>query len=229
MNRNYIFAGAAVLTAAAIGVAAYLYFKKSSAEETDPSDEIPVAYSYDEALQKAKEKIAAGDKDDRVKLVPAIDWITSVNAQDIKNYNSIASEYDTESEIDPDDIPTEDSDTDDGVSDNADWPVADDAENAVIAEENYIPIHDEDLGKFYRISEDKYRFENLSEYAKVTGIYNAKGHALMLDKLGMYTPETELFRRVATIVDEGEEEYADALYFTCPTKKMDVKVIIDLG
>ena len=228
--------GVAVLQLTAYGM--YVAYLRKRLKESDTSDDYETAYSYEEAVEKAKEKAAAGEKDARVKLIPTVTW------SDLKSgnvsYNAIASEYDTSSdESIPDDwwVDAFGKDEDgDNVVISSDEYITDYAtlsgfksEEAVKETAIYIPMHDEDVGKFYRISEDTYRFENITEHGKANGIYNAKGHVLMLDKLGMYAPDTELFRRVATIVDEDEEDYADALYFTNPSDNLDVKVQIDLN
>lgn len=211
------------------------------------------AYSYEEAVKKAREKINAGIKDDRVRLVPTLEKpnlkVQAIKQADMKNYNTIASEYDTV--FDDMDLTVVEDDNKINLVADSKWDVNwweqdvesdestepkyaephDDlppSEEAVKADDYiWVPMRDDDIGSYFRISEDKYKHENL-DFAKEQGVFNAENKALMLANQGILGPETELFRRTATIVFENEEDFADAVYFQNIAKKVDVKITVQM-
>lgn len=244
--------------AAVIGCVAYYIWRKKKHPKREIGSvggaQYDTAYSYEEAVKKAREKINAGLKDDRVRLVPTLEKpnlkIQAVKQEDMKNYNTLASEYD--SIFDNVDLTVvDDSDTEPGLTVEPTWDTewwhdldndddvqpkyaepAEDLtpekrEEAVKAENVWVPMRDDDLGAYFRISEDKYKHENL-EFAKEQGVFNAENKALMLANQGILGPETELFRRVATLVFEDEEDFADAVFFENISKKIDVKITVQM-
>lgn len=233
MDRKYILiAGATISAVGAVSLYLYGKYKGKSVEYVSAKDKYETAYSYEEAVQKAREKVKNGQKDVKVRLVPTLEKpaldLTPVKESDMVNYSKIASEYSTEEDPDGNlsDNWWEDAfDKDEDILPIEEQP---EVETAVEAPNVWIPMRDDDIGSYFRISEDKYKHYNM-DFAKENGIFNAENKALMLANEGILDSSTELFRRVATIVfEDDEEDFADALYFENPVKKLDVKITVQM-
>lgn len=188
-----------------VGTAVGLYLKnKAGTDDLEPADpDAEVAYTYEEAVEKAKAKIEG-----KVKLVPQEDKpdLNSYKPDPAarKAYHKIVEPYQTGSDVEDDREPVEETVEPDEVAVEP-WP-------------------DEEDGEFMRISEDKFKFEN-PFHDKLVGTY-FENDAVIGGWNEELEPvdEEELVRRLATLCLEPEHD--GSYYFSNPDEETDYEIVV---
>lgn len=201
-------------------VGIFVHFMRNRHKDGFTTNDIrDVAYTYEDAYAKAKLKAEKGYTHDGVKLVTAeekpdlISWTKAYDAEkDRVAYNKIAEPYRTES-------------TDSDISDEAED--SDNDEPARIDAKHQIT--DEDPGRYFHISQDKFEFEN-PDYVKFSGTYFAKDSVLAGwdDELEPIDDE-ELVYRLATLINDPDYDIAASYFFSCDEEQADYKIDVSFA
>lgn len=207
------------LLGGAVGAAYFLIKQRKEGSDAVRSNP-DIAYTYEEAVKKAREKLQNGN-DEGVKLVPHQD-VPDLDAEiEMKTaYHKISEEYVTtteENEAGGKTVIIEEGQLEIGTSEQS-------------AEEDPLkglePWPEEKVGKYIRISEDKFRYENPFN-TKLLGAYFPKDGKIggWDDKLEPVEDE-ELIGRMHAICS-SEEFDGDTCYFSDPDGGVDYEIEIN--
>lgn len=167
MNMKVVLISSIVIGgAAAVGIAIYLHRKNEAVDEGEED----VAYTYEDAVKKAKKRLAEG-KEDGVKYIKS--------NLDMVSYHKITDSYSNEKIVEEDEPKNDDAEEFDPASIEK-WP-------------------DEKDGAWYRISEDAFIYSEYTKSnsyvwdgkSPYLAYYETGEHA--------YEKDDELFKRVVTL------------------------------
>lgn len=208
------------LLGGAVG-AAYFLIKQRKEGSDAVRDNPDIAYTYEEAVKKAREKLQNGN-DEGVKLVPHQD-VPDLDAEiEMKTaYHKISEEYVTTTEDNDAGGKTviiEEGQLEIGTSEQA-------VEEDPLA--GLEPWPDNKVGKYIRISEDKFRYENPFN-TKLLGAYFPKDGKIggWDDKLEPIEDD-ELIRRMHAICQSEDFDGNETYFFSDPDEGIDYEIEIN--
>lgn len=205
INYTKIVVPCVVLIGAAVG--AYFLYKKFKKDGEVGSSSNEIAYTYEEALAKAKAK------KESVKLSKDQD------KPDLKPYSTKSSILDEA--IDKESQLKYTKTVEDlGYSKEKIEEEKEEPEETL----SFEPFEDEKVGMWYRIAEDRYKYNN-PFYEKREFVYYTKDMKLEEISTSELYDDNELERRMATLC--SEEDHQDVYFFTNDEDCIDCKVFVE--